>query len=226
MSDAVGIVVMFHGLNSHIGHGAHIAEVFGMAGLVTVGFDHRGFGQSPGEKGYVESLEGHLFDSLTFVKRVKSIYPNIPTFGMGLSMGGMTVYHLSLRYKDLFKGVIMMAPAIKNIVDGYLVSLVKGISSIFHKKFKIPIKQPRGQATRNPAITEDVFKDPYAYTDKPSMKTMKMLISTMDVTPSTFSSYESSFVIIQGGLDKLVHPDGAFELFDKCKSTDKTVYVF
>lgn len=54
---------------------------------------------------------------------------------------------------------------------------------------------------------------------------MQMLTSTMHLTPSTFHEYESSFVIVQGGLDKLVHPDGAFELFDKCKSKDKTVSI-
>lgn len=101
-------------------------------------------------------------------------------------MGGMCVYYLSLRHKDLFKGVILMAAAIKNIVNGVLVSLVGGLSNILHNKFKIPIKQPKGQATRNPQITDDVFRDPYAYTDKPCIKTIKMITSTMEVTPKTF----------------------------------------
>ena len=103
-----------------------------------------------------------------------------------------------------------MAPAIKNIVDGMLVSLVNGLASLFHKKFKLPIKPQRGQATRNPKVTEDVYNDPFAYTDKPCIKTIKMLISTMDATPKTFHEYQAPFVIVQGGLDKLVHPDGAF----------------
>lgn len=37
---------MFHGLNSHIGHGAHIAAYFSDHGFTTIGFDHRGFGRS------------------------------------------------------------------------------------------------------------------------------------------------------------------------------------
>ena len=48
ISDAVGVVFMFHGLNSHMGHGAHIAEALGQNGFITVGFDHRGFGKSEG----------------------------------------------------------------------------------------------------------------------------------------------------------------------------------
>jgi acylglycerol lipase len=55
-----GLLVMFHGLNSHIGHGAHIAHAFQEIGIVTVGFDHRGFGNSEGVKGYIDSLDLHL----------------------------------------------------------------------------------------------------------------------------------------------------------------------
>ena len=54
---------MFHGLNSHLGHGAHLADYFAKHGFITVGFDHRGFGRSEGEPGYVECLEDHLKDS-------------------------------------------------------------------------------------------------------------------------------------------------------------------
>lgn len=42
----IGVIFMFHGLNSHIGHGSHLAEFFSHHGLTTVGFDYRGFGRS------------------------------------------------------------------------------------------------------------------------------------------------------------------------------------
>lgn len=48
----LAVVIMLHGLNSHIGHGAHIAHEFSLNGIITVGFDHRGFGRSEGEPGY------------------------------------------------------------------------------------------------------------------------------------------------------------------------------
>ena len=37
---------MFHGLNSRIGHGTHLAAALAAEGFITVGFDHRGFGWS------------------------------------------------------------------------------------------------------------------------------------------------------------------------------------
>lgn len=90
---------MYHGLNSYIGHGAHIASKMAEYGFVTVGFDHRGFGRSPGSPGKVSSLESHLTDAIQFVKLIREEYPDLPFFCMGLSMGGMTSYYLTLRYQ-------------------------------------------------------------------------------------------------------------------------------
>lgn len=39
---------MFHGLNAHLGQGAHLARCFAKEGYETVGFDHQGFGKSEG----------------------------------------------------------------------------------------------------------------------------------------------------------------------------------
>lgn len=58
---------MFHGLNSYLGHGSHVAHEFAKNGFCVVGFDHRGFGKSQGQKGYIESIDQHLRDSKTFV---------------------------------------------------------------------------------------------------------------------------------------------------------------
>ena len=40
----------------------------------------------------------------------------------------------------------------------------------------------------------------------------------MEKTPQTFSQYKCPFMIIQGGLDKLVNPDGAFELYENSQT--------
>ena len=41
-----GLLFMFHGLNAHVGQGAHVAQYFAERGLTVLGFDHRGFGTS------------------------------------------------------------------------------------------------------------------------------------------------------------------------------------
>ena len=176
------VIVMLHGLNSHIGHGAHIAKVFADNGLVTVGFDHRGFGRSKGRPGKVASLEQHLQDCLDFVGLVKKIYPLLPFFCLGLSMGGMSTYYLTLRYPKLFKGAIMMAPALKNQVGDFVVGLASVLKKVLPENTKLT-KPIYGMASRNPQITEDVKADPLVFKDRACLSTAHMLVDTMDKSP-------------------------------------------
>jgi acylglycerol lipase len=159
---------------------------------------------------------------MLFVENIKKEYPNLPLFAMGLSMGGMTTYFLALRNKTMFKGVILMAPALKNIVGGALVNLVCGIANLLPKSMKL-ISPTRGMATRNPTITEDIIKDKFSFCDRASLQTVKTIVHTMDVAPETFDKFDVPFVVVQGGLDKLVNPVGAFDLYDKSISKDKQV---
>ena len=103
----------------------------------------------------------------------------------------------------------MMAPAIKNNVSGFLVGVTNTLASILGKKTKL-MKPIYGRASRNPKITEDIKNDPYSFSERARLSTLQMLVSTMDKTSDTFPIYKCPFMIIQGGLDKLVNPDGAF----------------
>jgi alpha-beta hydrolase superfamily lysophospholipase len=63
-----GVVFMFHGLNSRIGHGAHIAKYLASNGYEVVGVDHRGFGHSKDTSSMANvNWSNHLKDSKTFV---------------------------------------------------------------------------------------------------------------------------------------------------------------
>ena len=48
---------------------------------------------------------------------MKGLYPDLPVYGVGLSLGGATAYHLSLKNKSLFEAIVMMAPALGYSVD-------------------------------------------------------------------------------------------------------------
>ena len=162
---------MLHGLNSHVGHGAHLAEYFSLNGFVTVGFDHRGFGRSEGRSGYVSDLDTHLEDCKKFFSIVFPMYEGLPRFVLGLSMGGMSSYHLTLADPHLFDGAVMMAPALMNSVGGCVVSLTKFLGKMLpdHMRLTKPIY---GKASKNPAITDFVKKDKYVFADRMSLSTL------------------------------------------------------
>jgi acylglycerol lipase len=145
-----------------MGHGAHLAKYFSERGIETVGFDYRGFGRSEGREGYVESREAHLKDSRKFVDEVAPFYKGVPRFALGLSLGGMTIYYLTLDNPNLFDGVVLMAPALKASFGTKVVKFAKVLGSILPNKMRLA-KPVYGKATKNPVITEFVKKDKFAF---------------------------------------------------------------
>lgn len=143
------VAILFHGLNSHIGHAAHIAYTLSQADIETVGFDHRGFGQSEGSPAYVHSLDHHLQDSMLFVEKVRTLYPNTPFFCLGKSMGGLTAYYLTLRHPELFAGAILMAPAIKNQFNGFVIGATKFLKFLLPEHMQLTSAWGN-RANRNP----------------------------------------------------------------------------
>jgi acylglycerol lipase len=51
-----GLLILLHGLNSHMNHGGHLAHELAAGGILVVGFDYRGFGKSQGARGWIESF--------------------------------------------------------------------------------------------------------------------------------------------------------------------------
>ena len=107
-----------------------------------------------------------------------------------------------------------MAPALKNQVGQFLVKASEFLSKLLpeHTKLTGPVY---GKASRNPAITDFVKEDPYAYKGRVNLSTTTFLTKTMDNSPKTFTEYRCPFLVVQGGLDKLVNPMVAFELFQQ-----------
>lgn len=79
-------------------------------------------------------------------------YKNLPKFALGLSMGGMTAYRLTLEDPKLFDGAILMAPALKNSVGSGLVIVTKVLGTVLPNKTKLG-KPIYGRASKNPTIT-------------------------------------------------------------------------
>lgn len=105
-----------------------------------------------------------------------------------------------------------MAPALKSQLGGLVVGMSKFLHKVLPEETKLtgPIY---GKASKNPAITDFVKADPYAYKGRSNLSTMTFLAKAMETSPSSFQNYKCPFLIIQGGLDKLVHPMVAFDLF-------------
>jgi len=89
-ADARGTIVIVHGLGEHIGRYAHVAARLNANRWSVVGYDQRGHGASPGERGRIAAGDDLLADLGAVVDAVRAEAPG-PLVVLGHSLGGLVV---------------------------------------------------------------------------------------------------------------------------------------
>ncbi len=89
-ADARGTIVIVHGLGEHIGRYAHVAARLNAGGWNVVGYDQRGHGESPGERGRIAAADDLLADLAVVIDDVRADVVG-PLVLLGHSLGGLVV---------------------------------------------------------------------------------------------------------------------------------------
>jgi alpha-beta hydrolase superfamily lysophospholipase len=89
-ADASGTIVIVHGLGEHIGRYAHVAARLNASGWSVVGYDQRGHGASPGERGRIAAEDDLLADLAAVIDTVRAEARG-PLVLLGHSLGGLVV---------------------------------------------------------------------------------------------------------------------------------------
>ena len=83
-----GVVVLVHGLGEHIDRYDHVAQRLNGLGFAVVGYDHRGHGRSPGQRGGMPADESLCADLGRVLYAARESFPG-PLVLIGHSMGGL-----------------------------------------------------------------------------------------------------------------------------------------
>ena len=87
-ADARGTIVIVHGLGEHIGRYAHVAARLNAGRWSVVGYDQRGHGASPGERGRIAAGDDLLVDLAAVVDDARAEASG-PLVLLGHSLGGL-----------------------------------------------------------------------------------------------------------------------------------------
>lgn len=107
---AKAVVTLAHGMGEHIERYEHVAEVLTKEGIVLVGYDHRGHGKSEGSRGHIPSYEQLMDDVTLALEKTEELFPNLPHFLYGHSMGGGLVANYLVYRQPKLNGAILSAP--------------------------------------------------------------------------------------------------------------------
>jgi predicted alpha/beta-fold hydrolase len=107
-----GIVVLCHGIAEYARRYEHVAEELNRKGFGVIAVDHQGHGQSEGDRCYFKNMEDLADDVLQLVHQEAPKHPDADLFLLGHSMGGCVAMHTYLKSPELWKGMVLSAPAL------------------------------------------------------------------------------------------------------------------
>jgi acylglycerol lipase len=107
------VVSIVHGMGEHSGRYDHVAKFLNANGFSVIAFDQRGHGKSGGKRGHAPSYELLMDDISIFLEQTGALFPNVPVFLYGHSMGGNLVLNYALKNTPDVKGIIASSPWLK-----------------------------------------------------------------------------------------------------------------
>ena len=82
-----GAAVLVHGLGEHIDRYDHVARRLNGLGFTVVGYDHRGHGRSPGQRGAIPADDTLCADLGRVLRAARTAFPG-PAILLGHSLAG------------------------------------------------------------------------------------------------------------------------------------------
>ncbi|MGI9599150.1 MAG: lysophospholipase [Acidimicrobiales bacterium] len=80
-------MLLVHGIGEHSGRYVHVGRFFGSLGYDVSAFDNRGFGESGGRRGHIDSFDIYLDDIAERLAERRSL--GVPVILLGHSLGGL-----------------------------------------------------------------------------------------------------------------------------------------
>ncbi|UCE93184.1 MAG: lysophospholipase [Flavobacteriaceae bacterium] len=204
VSDPKGVVVIVHGMGEYgRRYERTVVPRLNEDSLAVFSYDQFGHGNSDGKKGDNPGFE-HLMDALEVVlKKAEKIYPSLPVFLYGHSMGGNVVINYTLRRKHHLKGSVATSPFLHLAFDPpkWKLRLGKIIDRIF-PSLTMPNDLELGALSKDIKEIEAYEKDPLVH-DKVSPRYSLRLMDTGKWAIEHASDLRVPMLIIHGTSDRI-----------------------
>jgi alpha-beta hydrolase superfamily lysophospholipase len=155
-------LALLHGIGSHGGGFAPLAEALAPAGLVLCAVDLPGHGRSPGRRGDLRSWSELSAAADQLLERTRREAPGLPCFLLGHSLGGTIALDAARRRADRLRGVVVSNPALAVEPRGplQLRLLLAGLMARVRPGFTLATGISLEDAAHDPAVRERIAADP------------------------------------------------------------------
>lgn len=224
--EAQAVVVLAHGYAEHMGRYHHVIEALNEQGYIVFAIDHRGHGESEGERAWVEKFDYFSEDLHLLVLEAKGAHRTLPLFLLGHSMGGLIATRYALRYQDFLDGLILSGAAIQ-VGDDVPPALKKVSRFLSELTPTLPvIAKAEKVLSRDPEVERRFSDDPLCYNGKLKARLGYEMMLASEEVRSRLDQLTLPLLVMHGTADRLTNPDGSRLLYERATSPDKTLHLW
>jgi len=220
------VILISHGLAEHSGRYMNVVNHFVPHGYAVYSLDHLGHGRSDGRRVYVKGFADYTDVLSGYLAMIRAWQPNKPIFLLGHSMGALIAASFLLDHQSAFAGAILSGPSavVPKSVSRATIAMARILSTLA-PKLGLMALDAEGVSRDQPVVRAYV-DDPLVYTRKTTARLAYELLKAMRRVTTGASQITLPIMILQGGADRLVDPNGARILYDTVGFVDKTLKVY
>jgi acylglycerol lipase len=219
-------VVLIHGYGEHCSRYEEMAKTLNRDGIAVHTYDQRGFGHSPGKRGYVADFDLLLDDLDDYLAHITPRIKEVPCFVMGHSFGGLVLACYGGKRTASMRGLIFSSPFLGFVdsVPAVLVALVNVLSVIAPW---VPIQSvDASKISRDPDILRIAETDPLSFHGKVAARTGAEFTAAFKRARANLASITNPIYVVHGSNDLIVPIAGSHEIHTGCSSEDRTLKIY
>ncbi len=221
-------LVLVHGIGEHCGRYGNVVDWFVPKGYAVHGFDHRGHGHSPGQRGHVNSWHDFREDVHAYIGTVEQQYPGVPTVLLGHSMGALVALDYGLHYGAGLRALVASAPLLVSSEDvSPLLVLGAQLLSPLVPKLSMKTGLSVAALSRDVNVIAAYQADPLVHglaTPRLGAEMTRTMKGTLAAAPNWPA--DLPLLIVHGGADKICPPVGSQRFIETAGARDKLRYEY
>ena len=220
-----GVICLVHGHGENSSRYEPWAARFVDKGFAVITYDLRGHGKSEGKRGHTPSYVRLMEDIDILVQKARYLFPDLPLFLYGHSMGGNQVLGYATRRQLNMNGVIATAPWLRTTREfpGIVKGIMRGIK-VVAPGLTLHTRLDANGISHDKEEVEKYKKDPLNH----DLITLKLFFEIHDMGKKLYSEggeVNVPVLVIHGSADPIIDPE-ASRLFAEKTKGDVTLKIF
>jgi len=232
------VVCILHGFGEHAARYDHVAEeLCGSAGALVVAFDQQGHGASEGVRAHAERFEDLVTDGMGFLEFAQGaglIAAELPLFLLGHSMGGLIAARMADRIASgagaagvscdtraggvRLAGLVLTSPFFM-VAPEHDTALLRAASSFLSSALPLlpVVAMDLPALARDDSVRSQYRSDPLVYHGLVRARMgAELAAATRAICADAESLTFPPLLLMYGGADRIVHPDGSKRVGSAC----------